>query len=160
MPIIDYWTIRDVKVRIGKRKSHMVSRNQKVIRPFQNNTRKLFRSGYLILNGVRGDDFISYKIQIRKNVIRSDAIPIKVSKFWVPNRSFILCEFKLNRITFYSISTHWNIVGKRIAPLTQLRINSCYRVFVTFKCQIFVTIVSRAISLVAYGLGSRIWELP
>ena len=48
---------------------------------------------------------------------------MKVSKFSVTIRSYTVCEFELNRITFYAISFHRNIVGKRIVPpLTPLRI--------------------------------------
>ena len=37
--------------------------------------------GILILNEVMGDDFISYKIRMGRDVMGSDAIPMKVTTF-------------------------------------------------------------------------------
>ena len=50
--------------------------------------------GILILNEVMGDDFISYKIRMGRDVMGSDAIPMKVTTFWVTIRIYILYKFK------------------------------------------------------------------
>ena len=58
----------------------MVKRFKKPIPPHEVNDMCPTLRDLLILNGVRGDDFISYKIQIKRNVIRGDAIPMKLSR--------------------------------------------------------------------------------